>query len=83
MMGQYDDDERTLPMCAHHDATKHECDHLNARQDVAAFMVSKLRINAAVKVVELFVQTFVVLQVTLILDSVIVTWLHDPLNACE
>ncbi|GFX10386.1 hypothetical protein TNCV_1867811 [Trichonephila clavipes] len=37
-------------------------------------MVSKLRINAAANVVELFVQTFVVLQSTPILDSGLVAW---------
>ncbi|GFX27044.1 hypothetical protein TNCV_439501 [Trichonephila clavipes] len=29
-MGQYDDDECTLPMCIHHDTAKHGCDHLEA-----------------------------------------------------
>ncbi|GFV92643.1 hypothetical protein TNCV_1374941 [Trichonephila clavipes] len=30
MMGQYDHDEYTLPMCVHHAAAKHGCDHPDA-----------------------------------------------------
>ncbi|GFX46994.1 hypothetical protein TNCV_316171 [Trichonephila clavipes] len=29
VMSQYADDEYTLPMCVHHDASKHVCDHLD------------------------------------------------------
>ncbi|GFX36305.1 hypothetical protein TNCV_4932181 [Trichonephila clavipes] len=29
-MGQYDDDECTLPMCFHHNAAKHGYDHFDA-----------------------------------------------------
>ncbi|GFS57973.1 hypothetical protein TNCV_3124621 [Trichonephila clavipes] len=45
-------------------------------------MVSELRTHDAANVVELFVQTFVVLQTTPILDSELVAWLHDPLRPC-
>ncbi|GFW20688.1 hypothetical protein TNCV_1049111 [Trichonephila clavipes] len=47
-----------------------------------AAMVSELRVHATANVVELFVQTLVVLQTTPILDSELVTWLHDPLRPC-
>ncbi|GFY05376.1 hypothetical protein TNCV_2208211 [Trichonephila clavipes] len=57
----------------------------DASSKVAVAMVSELRVNTVVNVVELFVQTFVVLQMTLIpiLDSVLVTWLQDPLRPCR
>ncbi|GFV65088.1 hypothetical protein TNCV_2303951 [Trichonephila clavipes] len=42
---------------------------------VAAAMVSEMRVLAAANVVELFVQTIVVLQNTSILVSGLVTWL--------
>ncbi|GFV29458.1 hypothetical protein TNCV_2022151 [Trichonephila clavipes] len=29
VIGQYHEDECTLPMCVHHDAAKHGCDHLD------------------------------------------------------
>ncbi|GFV56812.1 hypothetical protein TNCV_3995111 [Trichonephila clavipes] len=43
-------------------------------------MVSELRVHAATNVVELFVQTLLALQATPVLDSGLVTWLHDPLR---
>ncbi|GFV51668.1 hypothetical protein TNCV_1320241 [Trichonephila clavipes] len=49
---------------------------------VAAVKVSELRVHTVANVVELFVKTFVVLQTTPVLDSVLVTWLHDPLRPC-
>ncbi|GFU62150.1 hypothetical protein TNCV_2473851 [Trichonephila clavipes] len=96
-MGKYDDHECALPMCVHHEAAKHECDHLDAvnrtrihlkkmtsysiraprfvvdhtTEDVpvcdaafrvAADMVSKLNVYGAANIIELFVQTLVVLQ---------------------
>ncbi|GFV38155.1 hypothetical protein TNCV_709781 [Trichonephila clavipes] len=56
-------------MCIHHDATKHECDHLDAvnryvvedapvfdaASMVAAAMVSELRVHAVANIIELFV----------------------------
>ncbi|GFV30048.1 hypothetical protein TNCV_1194951 [Trichonephila clavipes] len=50
---------------------------------VAAAMVSKLRVHAATNVVELFVQTLVVLQTMPILNSGFVTWPNDPLRSCS
>ncbi|GFV91843.1 hypothetical protein TNCV_2975151 [Trichonephila clavipes] len=49
---------------------------------LAAAMISELRVHAAAYVVDLFVQILVVLQTTLILNSGLVTWLHDPLSQC-
>ncbi|GFT96027.1 hypothetical protein TNCV_313131 [Trichonephila clavipes] len=54
----------------------------DAASKVAAAMVSKLRVHAAENVIKLFVQTLVVLQTTPILDSGLVTWLHDSLRSC-
>ncbi|GFS93041.1 hypothetical protein TNCV_532451 [Trichonephila clavipes] len=115
-MGQYDDDECTLPISVHCDATEHRCDHHDADKKnpdsseimtshhscirfvddptiedspvcgaasrVVAVMVSELRVHAAANVVELFVQTLVVLQTTPILDSGLVMGLHDALRPC-
>ncbi|GFW67382.1 hypothetical protein TNCV_2596151 [Trichonephila clavipes] len=52
-----------------------------AASRVAAALFFKLRVHAAASVVELFVQTFVVLQTTPILDSRLVMWLHDLLRS--
>ncbi|GFU12683.1 hypothetical protein TNCV_2585371 [Trichonephila clavipes] len=49
---------------------------------VAEAMVSKMRVHAAANVMELFVQALVVLQSYPILNSGLVTWLHDPLRSC-
>ncbi|GFV81256.1 hypothetical protein TNCV_4772831 [Trichonephila clavipes] len=54
----------------------------NAASRVTAVMVSELRVHAAANVVELFVQTLVVLQTTPMLDSELETWLNDPLRPC-
>ncbi|GFU06201.1 centrosomal protein [Trichonephila clavipes] len=43
-------------------------------------MVSELRVHAAANVIELFVQTLVVVQTTPNLDSGLTAWLHDPLR---
>ncbi|GFX42781.1 hypothetical protein TNCV_2197381 [Trichonephila clavipes] len=45
-------------------------------------MVSEHGVHAAASVVELFMQIFVVSKTTPILDSGLVTWLHDPLRPC-
>ncbi|GFT17841.1 hypothetical protein TNCV_2589031 [Trichonephila clavipes] len=45
---------------------------------LAAAMDSDLRIHAAVNVIELFVQTLVVLQIAPIIDSGLMTVLLDP-----
>ncbi|GFU69046.1 hypothetical protein TNCV_4457731 [Trichonephila clavipes] len=49
---------------------------------VAAAIVPQLIVHAVANVVELFVQTLVVLQKTLVLDSGLATWLHNPLRPC-
>ncbi|GFY34719.1 hypothetical protein TNCV_4702001 [Trichonephila clavipes] len=54
----------------------------DAASSVAAAMVSKLRIHAVANVVDLLMQTLVVLQTTPILDSGLMTWLHDSLSPC-
>ncbi|GFT77041.1 hypothetical protein TNCV_1099261 [Trichonephila clavipes] len=54
----------------------------DAASSVDATMVSELRVHTIANVVELFMQTFVVLQTTPIPDSVLVMWLHDPLRPC-
>ncbi|GFY26813.1 hypothetical protein TNCV_4375591 [Trichonephila clavipes] len=46
-------------------------------------MVSEPRVRAATNVVELFLQTHSVLQMTPILDSELVTFLHDTLRSCN
>ncbi|GFX01621.1 hypothetical protein TNCV_3971211 [Trichonephila clavipes] len=48
----------------------------DAASRVAAVMVSELRAHAGANVIELYVQTLVVLQMTPILDSELVTWVH-------
>ncbi|GFX02522.1 hypothetical protein TNCV_727761 [Trichonephila clavipes] len=52
----------------------------DAASRVATTMVSTLRVHAVANVVELFVQTLVVLQTTTILDSELVMWPHDLLR---
>ncbi|GFV46704.1 hypothetical protein TNCV_3847141 [Trichonephila clavipes] len=106
-------------MCVHHDAAKHECDHLHAVKktwihthahlkiclairaprfvvdhtiedapvcDAASWVttaiVSELSAHASANVVELFVQTLVVLKTPPILDLGLVTGLHDSLRPC-
>ncbi|GFY34716.1 hypothetical protein TNCV_4701971 [Trichonephila clavipes] len=54
----------------------------DAASSVAAAMVSKLRVHIAANVIELFMKTLVVLQTTPILDSGLMTWLHDLLSQC-
>ncbi|GFV14635.1 transposable element Tc1 transposase [Trichonephila clavipes] len=70
-----------------HSCTRFVVDHAiedapvcDAASRVAAVMVSELRVHDAADVVELFVQTLVDQQTTPILDSGLVTWLHDPLR---
>ncbi|GFW91961.1 hypothetical protein TNCV_2152411 [Trichonephila clavipes] len=74
-------------MPSRHSCTRFVVDHTiedapvyDAASRVAAAMASELRVHAAANVVELFVQTLVVLQTTPILDSRLVTGLHDPLR---
>ncbi|GFX20690.1 hypothetical protein TNCV_77481 [Trichonephila clavipes] len=56
----------------------------DAASRVVTTMVSELKVNdAAANIVELFMQTCVLLQTTPILDSGLVTWLHDPLRPCR
>ncbi|GFT46991.1 DDE_Tnp_IS1595 domain-containing protein [Trichonephila clavipes] len=62
------------------DHTIEDAPDCDAASREAAAMVSELRVHAAASVVELFVQTLVVLQTTPILDSGLVTWLHDLLS---
>ena len=49
---------------------------------VAEGMVVELTVRAAASVVELFVQTLVVLQMTPFPDSGLMTWQYDPLKPC-
>ncbi|GFW76854.1 HTH_48 domain-containing protein [Trichonephila clavipes] len=68
-------------MCVHHEATEYGIEDspvCDAASKVAKAMVSELILYAAANVVALFVQTLVVMQMTPILDSGLVTWLHDP-----
>ncbi|GFV95256.1 hypothetical protein TNCV_4586311 [Trichonephila clavipes] len=55
----------------------------DAESGVAAAMVSELRVHVTANVVELSVQTLIVLQTTPILDSGLVTLLHNPLRPCR
>ncbi|GFW66045.1 transposable element Tc3 transposase [Trichonephila clavipes] len=116
-MGCFDDHERMLPTCVHHDFTIQGCAHLDtvnriwihlkkglltipaprflvdhtiediplcdAAAGLATSMVTELRVHAAANVVELFVQTFVVLRTIPILDSGLKTFQHDPLSPCR
>ena len=45
-------------------------------------MVAKLTDYAVANVIELFVQTFVILQMTPFLDKRLMTWLYNPLLLC-
>ncbi|GFY25671.1 hypothetical protein TNCV_2487911 [Trichonephila clavipes] len=54
----------------------------DAVSNVAADMVSELRIHAAANVIELFVLTLVFLQASPILNSGLETRLHDQLRPC-
>lgn len=47
---------------------------------IAEVMVAYLTGHAAINVFELFLQTFVALQITPFLDSRIPMWLYDPLT---
>ncbi|GFY35925.1 HTH_Tnp_Tc3_2 domain-containing protein [Trichonephila clavipes] len=62
------------------DCTIEETSVCDTASRVAVTMVFELRVHSAVNVIELFVQTLVVLQTTSILDSGLKTWLHDPLS---
>ncbi|GFV31075.1 hypothetical protein TNCV_4814081 [Trichonephila clavipes] len=52
----------------------------DAASRVVAALVSKLRVHAAANVIEIFMQTLIVSQITPISDSGLVTSLHDPLR---
>ncbi|GFS71274.1 hypothetical protein TNCV_5050241 [Trichonephila clavipes] len=65
------------------DHTIEDAPKCDAAPRVSAAMVSQLRVHTAVHVIELFVLTLVVLQMTQILDSELVTWQHYPLKPCE
>ncbi|GFU38505.1 hypothetical protein TNCV_2434481 [Trichonephila clavipes] len=72
-------------MTSCHSCTRFAIDHIiedapvwDVVSRVATAVVSDLRVYAAANVVELIVQTLVVLQTTPILDSGLVLWLHDP-----
>ncbi|GFW82516.1 hypothetical protein TNCV_1794091 [Trichonephila clavipes] len=55
--GQCDDDECTLSMCVHHDATQHECDYLDAinrtwmhlKMDTSSFMHPGVRTDLTIE----------------------------------
>ncbi|GFX82753.1 hypothetical protein TNCV_1194281 [Trichonephila clavipes] len=47
VMGQYDEDECTLPMCVHHIAAKHGCDHLDAVNRTCIHLKKCLAIRAS------------------------------------
>ncbi|GFX49271.1 hypothetical protein TNCV_3333891 [Trichonephila clavipes] len=46
-MDQYDDDKSTLPVCVHHDATKHGCDNLHVVKEARIYLkIWRLTIHA-------------------------------------
>ncbi|GFT22409.1 hypothetical protein TNCV_3273811 [Trichonephila clavipes] len=67
-------------MTSRHSCTRFVVDHTiedtlicDAASRVAAALISELRVHAAANVIELFVQTLVVLQTTPTLDSGLMT----------
>ncbi|GFU78248.1 hypothetical protein TNCV_5008291 [Trichonephila clavipes] len=64
------------------DRTIEDAPACDAASRVAAAMFSELRVHAAANIIELFVQTLVVLKIIPILDTGLVTGLHDPLRQC-
>ncbi|GFS86217.1 hypothetical protein TNCV_660961 [Trichonephila clavipes] len=74
---QYEDDSTNVRVIDHTFENPPVCDTASS---VATAMFSELRIHAYANVVELFVQTHIVLQTTPIHDSELKTWLHDSLR---
>ncbi|GFT25823.1 hypothetical protein TNCV_1517881 [Trichonephila clavipes] len=75
-------------MTSRHSCTRFIADHTIKDAPVCdavsrvATMASEMRVNAAANVIELFMQTLVILQTTSILDSELETRLCYPLRPC-
>ncbi|GFX13298.1 hypothetical protein TNCV_2907211 [Trichonephila clavipes] len=76
-------------MTFHHSCSRFVVDYTtkdallcDAVTTVAAAIVTELRVHTIANVVKLLFQTFDVLKTIPTLDSVLVTWLHDPLKSC-
>ncbi|GFW89873.1 hypothetical protein TNCV_2425301 [Trichonephila clavipes] len=82
VVGQCDDNECLLPMFVV-DPTNEDAPAGDAASRVAAALVSELRVHAATNVVELYVQTLFVLRTTPLLDSGLLTGMHDHLRLCS